>query len=60
MEYRYHFYITLFSNASQKIHPNTLAEFIIQLAQRINLGSTDNWKVGLCEFSCPHLWEAAI
>jgi hypothetical protein len=35
-------------------HPeNTLAEFTIQLAQRIDLGSTDNWEVGLCEFSCP-------
>jgi len=51
MEYRNHFYITLFSNASQKLHPkNTLAEFTIQLAQRIDLGSTDNWEVG---FSCP-------
>jgi len=47
MEYRNHFYITLFSNASQKPHPNnTLAEFTIQLAQRIDLGSTDNWEVG--------------
>jgi len=54
MEYRNHFYITLFSNASQKFHPkNTLAEFTIQLAQRIDLGLTDNWEVGLCEFSCP-------
>ena len=47
MEYRRHFYITLFSNASQKIHPsNTLSELTIQLAQRIDLGSTDNWEVG--------------
>ena len=54
MEYRRHFYITLFSNASQKVHPsNTLAEFTIQLVQRIDLGSTDNWDVRLCEFSCP-------
>jgi len=54
MEYRNHFYITLFSNASQKAYPkNTLAEFTIQLAQRIDLGSTDNWEVGLSEFSCP-------
>jgi len=30
-----------------------LAEFTIQLAQRKVLGSTDNWEVGLCEFSCP-------
>jgi len=54
MEYRNHFYITLFSNASQKLHiKDTLSEFTIQMAQRIDLGSTDNWEVGLCEFSCP-------
>ena len=54
MEYRKHFYITLFSNSSQKTNPaNTLTEFRIQLAQPIDLGSTDNWEVGLCEFSCP-------
>jgi len=54
MEYRNNFYITLFSNASQKFHPNNkLAEFTIQLAQRIDQGSTDNWEFGLCEFSCP-------
>ena len=54
MEYRNHFYITLFSNVSQKARPsNTLAEFTIQLARRIDLGSIDNWEVGLCEFSCP-------
>ena len=52
MEYRRHFYITLFTNASQEVHSsNTLAELTIQLAQRIDLGSTDNWEVGLCEFS---------
>ena len=54
MEYGNHFYITLFSNASQKLHPdNTLAEYTIQLAQRIDLGSRDNWEVGLRKFSCP-------
>ena len=42
MEYHKHFYITLFRNASQKVRSNTLAEFTIQLAQRIDLGSTDN------------------
>ena len=53
MEYRKHFYNTLFSNSSQKVHPaNTLAEFTIQLANPIDLGSTDKWEVGLCEFSC--------
>jgi hypothetical protein len=46
--------MTRFSNASQKIHSsNTLADFIIQLEQRIDLGSTGNWEVGVCEFSCP-------
>jgi hypothetical protein len=54
MDYGKHFYITLFSNASQKIYPrNTIAEFTVQLAQRIDLGSTDSWDVGHCEFSCP-------
>jgi len=54
MEYRRHFYITLFRNASQNIHSkNRLDEYTIQLAQRIDLGLTDNWEVGLCEFSCP-------
>jgi len=56
MEYRRQFYITLFSNASQKIHPsNTLAEFKIHLVQRIDLCSTDNCEVWLCEISCPPL-----
>jgi hypothetical protein len=32
---------------------NTLAEFTIQLAQRIDLGSIDSWEVDLCEFSSP-------
>ena len=54
MEYRRHFYITMFCNASQKVYSsNTLVEFRIQVAQRIDLGWTDNWEVGLCEFSCP-------
>jgi len=54
MEYRIHFCITLFSNDSQKVSSsNMLAEFTIQLEQRIDLGSTDNWGVALCEFSCP-------
>jgi len=54
MEYRSHFYITLLRNASQKVRSsNTLTEITIQLAQRIDLGSTDNWEVGLCEFNCP-------
>jgi len=54
MEYSKHFYITLFINASQKVRSsNTLAEFTIELAQPIYLGSTENWEVRLSEFSCP-------
>jgi hypothetical protein len=54
MENRKHFYITLFSNASQKVHPsNTLSDFKIRLAQRIDLGTDEDWEVGLCEISFP-------
>ena len=61
MEYRKHFYITLFSNSSQKTNPaNTLTEFRIQLAQPIDLGSTDNWEVGLCEFRCPPTYPHTV
>jgi hypothetical protein len=53
MEYRRHFYIALFSNASQKVHPsNTLADFTFQLAQHIDLCSVKIWEVELCEISC--------
>jgi hypothetical protein len=54
MDFGNHFYITLFSIASPETYPsNMLAEFKVQLAQRINLGSIGSWEVGLCEFSCP-------
>ena len=47
-----HFYVTLFSNASQKIYPNnTQATFTINLAQPIDLGSSSDLEVGLCEIS---------
>ena len=50
---RNHFYVTLFSNGSQKLYlGNTLATFIARLAQRINLGSMDSSEVGLCDFTC--------
>jgi hypothetical protein len=53
MDFGNHFYVTLFSNTSQKTHhDNTLANFTVQLPHRIDLGSTDRWEVGLCEFSC--------
>ena len=49
---RNHFYITLYSNASQKLYPdNTQASFTCHLAQPIDLGSTSDWEVGLCEIS---------
>jgi hypothetical protein len=54
MDYFNHFYITLFCNASPETYPdNTLAEFTVQLAQRIDLGSIGRWDLGLCEFNCP-------
>ena len=49
---RGHFYITLFSNASQHIYPeNKIAAFTIQLAQPIILDPSEIWEVGLCELS---------
>jgi hypothetical protein len=52
MEYRKH--VTMFSNASQKSYRNnSLAEFTVQLAQRIDLCLTVSWEVVLWEFSCP-------
>ena len=49
-----HFYVTLFSNASSKIYKdNTLAAFTVKLAQPIDLGTNENWEVGLCEITCP-------
>jgi hypothetical protein len=54
MDHSEHFYVTLFSNASQSLYPdNTLAAFTCHLAQKINLGSTtDKWVGGICEFTC--------
>ena len=49
---RDHFYVTLFSNASQDIYPdNKIAAFTTQLAQPIRLDPSDIWEVGLCELS---------
>jgi hypothetical protein len=48
------FYVTLFSNDSQTIYTdNTLASFTSRLAQPIDLGSSDNWEVGLQEYTHP-------
>jgi len=49
-----HFYVTLFSNASQDLYPeNTIGVFTVELARPIHLGPNTNWEVGLCEFTCP-------
>jgi hypothetical protein len=48
-----HFYITLLSNASQKLYPsNTLTSFTVHLARPVDLGSDSRWKVGAWEVSC--------
>ena len=53
-DYPSHFYVTLFSNASQDLYPdNTIGAFTVELARPIRLGQNGNWEVGLCEFSCP-------
>jgi len=49
-----HFYVTLFSNALTDLYPdNTIARFTTELAQPIELWSSDRWKVGVCEFTYP-------
>jgi hypothetical protein len=51
---RDHFYITLFSNASQEIYPdNKITAFTIQLAQPVKLDQSEIWEVELCELSYP-------
>ena len=47
-----HFYDTLFSNASIDLYPdNTRAVFTTYLAHPIDLGTSSEWEVGLCEIS---------
>ena len=47
------FYVILLSNSSREIYDlNTLADFMVKLAQPIDLGSTSKWEVGVCEISC--------
>jgi len=49
-----HFYVTLLSNTSKSLYPdNTVAAFTADLARPIELGYSDNWEVGMCEFSYP-------
>jgi hypothetical protein len=46
------FYVTLFSNASQQLYAdNTISAYTTRLAQPVQLGCTDDWEVGLFEFS---------
>jgi len=49
---RDHFYVTLFSNASQYIYPdNKIAAFTTQLAQPIRQNPSEIWEVGLSKLS---------
>jgi hypothetical protein len=61
MPYGNQFYVTLLSNDSQTIYPdNTLASFTSRLAQPIDLGSSDNWEVGLQEYTHPPLQTGLV
>jgi len=54
------FYFTILSNASRDIYDqNTHADFTVKLAQPIDLGTTSNWEVGVCEISCSSSPEGA-
>jgi hypothetical protein len=47
------FYVTLLSNASQKLYPsNTLSSFTVHLARPVVLGSNTKWEVGASEVTC--------
>ena len=44
----------LFSTASQHIYPDyTYYDFVVELAQTIDLVNNDQWEIGLCEYACP-------
>ena len=45
------FYVMLMSNTSKNLYPNTIAAFTAELARTVELGCSDNWEVGECEFS---------
>jgi len=48
------FYVTLFSNSSNEIYmDNTIAAFMIKLAQPIELNDAENWEVCICEVTFP-------
>ena len=49
-----YFYVTLLCTASQHIYlGNTHYDFIVELAQTIDLGNNHKWEVGLSEYTCP-------
>ena len=49
-----HFYVTLLINTSKSLFPdNTKATLTAELARHVELGYSDNWEVGTCEFSYP-------
>ena len=55
-----HFYVTVFSKAWRDAYEqNTHADFTVKLAQLVDLSTTSNWEVGVCESSCsaPHTGE---
>jgi len=46
-----YFYVTLLSNTSKNPYPeNTISAFTAELTRPLELGSSDNWEVGVCEF----------
>jgi len=46
--------VTLLSNTSKNLRPdNTIAAFTAELARPVELSSSENWEVGVCEFSYP-------
>jgi len=44
--------VTLFTNVSREIYNNNHAEFTVKLSRHIDLGTSLNWEVGVCEVSC--------
>jgi len=55
------FYLTLFSNASREIYENTThADCTVKLSQTIDLGTSPNWEVGVCEVSCSSPTHASL
>ena len=44
--------MTLLSNTSKNLYPdNTIAASTTELARPVELGYSDNWEMGVCEFS---------